>query len=131
MTPFYISPNNEICMKKIVKLYKTLSDSSRLRILKLIENDELCVCEITEILGLATSTVSKHLSILSDSNLIKHRKDGRWINYQLNYNIENNYYKSILITTLQNLDKDEVVLKDKDKLLMVDRMRICGINNES
>ena len=54
-------------MRKLSKTFQALSDTNRIRILKIFEQRSLCVCEITEILKLANSTVSKHLSILRDA----------------------------------------------------------------
>ena len=70
-------------MRELVKVFKALSDSNRIRILKMLEVRPLCVCEITEVLKLATSTVSKHLSILRDAGYIIDQKEGKWVNYYL------------------------------------------------
>ena len=62
---------------------KALSEPNRVRMLLALRGGELCVCQITELFGLAPSTVSKHLSILFQAGLVASRKDGRWIYYQL------------------------------------------------
>ena len=62
---------------------KALSDPGRVRILLALRRGELCVCQITELFGLATSTVSKHLSILHQAGLILSRKAERWVYYRL------------------------------------------------
>jgi len=64
-------------------LTKALSDPNRVRILLALKSGELCVCQITELFGLATSTVSKHLSILNHAGLIQSRKTERWVYYRL------------------------------------------------
>ncbi len=64
-------------------LTKALSDPGRVRILLSLRRGELCVCQITELFGLATSTVSKHLSILHHAGLIRSRKAERWVYYRL------------------------------------------------
>ena len=66
-------------MRDFLDITNALADESRLRILLALDGRQLCVCQITELLGLATSTVSKHLSILKQARLIESRKDGRWI----------------------------------------------------
>ena len=71
------------------QIFKALSDKSRLRILKMLQRKSLCVCEITEILKLETSTASKHLSILRDAGLIIDEKDKKWINYRINRHCDN------------------------------------------
>jgi ArsR family transcriptional regulator, arsenate/arsenite/antimonite-responsive transcriptional repressor len=115
-----------IIMRPILKLFKALSDSNRLRILKMLEIKPLCVCEITEILDLANSTVSKHLSILRDADLILDEKDGKWVNYELNKSIEENVKKQVLSLIKTTLTEDDVILMDVEKVKLVDRNNICG-----
>jgi len=62
---------------------KALSDSTRLKILYLLSNDELCVCEIISALDKPQSSISHHLNILKNLGFIKGRKDGIWIHYSL------------------------------------------------
>jgi len=70
-------------MREFMNLTKALADETRIRALLALRKGELCVCQITELFGLAPSTVSKHLSILFQAGLVKSRKDGRWMYYQL------------------------------------------------
>lgn len=65
------------------KILKALSDPTRLKIIYLLQERELCVCEIMHALEKPQSTVSHHLNILKNACLIKWRKDGIWIHYQL------------------------------------------------
>lgn len=68
-----------------MNITKALSDENRIRILMALHaQDELCVCNINEMLELAPSTVSKHLFLLKNARLVKVRKDGRWMYYCLN-----------------------------------------------
>jgi DNA-binding transcriptional ArsR family regulator len=62
---------------------RALSDANRVRVLLALRQGELCVCRIIELLQLAPSTVSKHLSILKQAGLIESRKEGRWMHYRL------------------------------------------------
>jgi ArsR family transcriptional regulator, arsenate/arsenite/antimonite-responsive transcriptional repressor len=62
---------------------KALADENRLRLVLALRAGELCVCQLTELLGLAMSTVSKHLSILYQAGLLNARKEGRWMYYSL------------------------------------------------
>ncbi len=67
-------------MNKFLKQTKALADGSRLRIIAaLTRHSELCVCQVTELLGLATATVSRHISMLQNAGLVEYRKDGRWV----------------------------------------------------
>jgi len=70
-------------MQRLLSVTKALADRNRLRALVALGRGELCVCQITELLGLAPSTVSKHLSILQQAGLVASRKEGRWIHYRL------------------------------------------------
>jgi ArsR family transcriptional regulator, arsenate/arsenite/antimonite-responsive transcriptional repressor len=70
-------------MRPVLNLTKAFADESRLRLLLALKGGELCVCQLTELLGLAPSTVSKHLSILAQAGLVCSRKEGRWIYYSL------------------------------------------------
>jgi ArsR family transcriptional regulator len=62
---------------------KALAHPVRLRILALLRGGELCVCQITEVLGLAPSTISEHLSLLRRAGIIMERKEGKWVFYGL------------------------------------------------
>ena len=62
---------------------RALADESRVRTLLALKQGELCVCQITEILDLAPSTVSKHMALLRQARLVDSRKEGRWIYYRL------------------------------------------------
>lgn len=66
-----------------VEVFKAVADSCRLRILKLLKEGELCVCEIMAALKKPQSSTSHHLSILKEAGLVKERRDGKWSYYRL------------------------------------------------
>lgn len=70
-------------MKSFLKVMKTLSDPSRVKIMKMLQHREMCVCEIQAALSVAQSTASKHLQILEDAGLITSKKEGLWVNYRV------------------------------------------------
>ncbi len=70
-------------MKDFLNITKALADENRLRMLMALQAGEVCVCQITELMGLAMSTVSKHLSVLYQAGLVNARKEGRWMYYSL------------------------------------------------
>ena len=70
-------------MRELMAVTKALADESRVRILLAVRGGELCVCQIVELLQLAPSTVSKHMSILKQARLVESRKEGRWMFYRL------------------------------------------------
>lgn len=65
------------------RLFKALADETRLRILKLLEVREMCVCEVMVALALTQPTASHHLGILENARLVKDRKEGKWVFYSL------------------------------------------------
>jgi ArsR family transcriptional regulator len=71
-------------LARSVRTYKALAHPVRLRLLAMLEDGELCVCQMTAATGLAASTVSAHLSDLKSAGLLVERKDGRWVNYTWN-----------------------------------------------
>jgi ArsR family transcriptional regulator len=70
-------------MKEIARLFKSLSDETRLRILNLLTYGELCVCDLMEVLSLPQSTISRHIAYLKNAGLVKSRREGVWIYYSL------------------------------------------------
>jgi len=75
-------------MDEMIEIFKTLSDMTRIRILNLLTQGELCVCDIMNVLSLPQSTISRHLAILKTSGLISSRKEGLWHYYKLNQDSE-------------------------------------------
>lgn len=70
-------------MKSFVKAAKALGDPARVVLLKVLERKPLCVCEATAVLGLAQSTVSKHLKVLEEAGLVDWEREGAFVNYRL------------------------------------------------
>ena len=70
-------------MREFMRITKALADENRVRVLLALKAGELCVCQISELCGLAPSTISKHLSILYHAGLIESRKEERWVYYRL------------------------------------------------
>jgi ArsR family transcriptional regulator, arsenate/arsenite/antimonite-responsive transcriptional repressor len=69
-------------MRELMAVIKALADENRVRILMAVQGRELCVCQIVELLGLAQSTVSKHMAILHQARLVESRKESRWMFYR-------------------------------------------------
>lgn len=70
-------------VKKQSNFFKALADGTRLKILKLLEVREMCVCEIMVALDLTQPTASHHLGLLENAGLVKDRKEGKWVFYSL------------------------------------------------
>jgi DNA-binding transcriptional ArsR family regulator len=69
-------------VRHFINAAKALGDTNRVRVLLALRGRELCVCQIVELLELAPSTVSKHMSILKQAYLVESRKSGRWVHYR-------------------------------------------------
>jgi ArsR family transcriptional regulator len=90
----------------------------------MLQKKSLCVCEIKDVLKLATSTVSKHLSILREAGLIVDWKDGKWINYKINPEPDSLVANALLYTQLQ-IEDDETIKNDRKLISCVDRNVLC------
>lgn len=112
-------------MKSHLKVLKALSDKNRLRIMKMLEARPMCVCEITAVLNLAPSTVSKHLSLLYEAELIEDRKEGRWVNYSLPSKSLIPFVSEMLQLLRRSLKDDPEVSADLEKAKKVNRVELC------
>ncbi len=117
-------------MDKVLILLKGLADRNRLRILfALIEFDELCACQITELLQVSGATASRHLSILVSTGLLESRKDGRWVYYRLSSPDKDQKDLKQLVKWLKNAVKNSSdVTEDHRALLTIiamDKEEIC------
>lgn len=96
-----------------VAVVKALADLNRLRVMWLLnEKKELCVCQITEVLGLATPTVSKHMAILHNAGLVNSRKESRWVYYSYGKQAFQKEVKMFIQWTMNG--HDEMIAKDKE-----------------
>ena len=114
-------------MKSTTRVTKALADVQRVRILQLLEKGELCVCQIIEVLGLAPSTVSKHLSLLSSAGLVEMRKDGRWAYYRLPDGDGPDSVRPLLEWLRQTLKDDVIIEQDRALLKQVLTLDQCDV----
>jgi ArsR family transcriptional regulator len=111
-------------MKQFIRVMKALSEPNRVKIIKMLTEKELCVCEMTALLGLAQPTVSKHLKVLEDAGMVVFWKQGSWVNYRLAPGDDSLYAKAMLALLRDWLQEDEEIRKILKELPMVDRERI-------
>jgi ArsR family transcriptional regulator len=114
-------------MREFIKVMKALSDPNRVKMIKLLQRRVLCVCEIKEALGLAQSTVSRHLKILEDAGLITYSKEGLWVNYRLADGAKNPYVSSLLGNLRHWLEEDVEIEALVAKLSEIHRETVCGV----
>lgn len=129
----YNSPSNEMrCCVRLAKIFKALSDPSRVRALCALQDNELCVCQIVELLGLAASTVSKHMSILANAELVESTKKGRWVYYRQGQ-VGVTQLGLVLGVLPQLADKETQVQQDRETLkeiLKLDPETLCRLQSE-
>ena len=109
-----------------LRVTKALADLQRVRILMLLQGGELCVCQIMEVLGLAPSTVSKHLSLLNAAGLVDARKAGRWAYYRLPHGAAQAAIRPLLQWLRTSLRHDDGT---KDDVLRLRRVVACAPEN--
>ena len=100
-------------MNELANIFKALSDETRLRIVKLLEQGELCVCDIVAALDMVQPKVSFHLSALKGAGFLKDRKQGRWTHYSLN---DNDLFRRMLLLSVCERVSREAVREDRTRL---------------
>ena len=111
-------------MKSFVKVMKALSDPNRVKIIKLLQQKFMCVCELQAALKLAQPTVSKHLKILEEAGLVDYKKEGLWVNYFL-ANGKSSPYAASMLGNLQHwLDEDSEIAELLKKAAFISRADI-------
>ena len=93
-------------MKTFLRVMKALSDPNRVRVVKLLEDRALCVCEIQKVLGLAQPTVSSHMKILEDAGLVNKERQGTWMIYSQAVESESPYILTMLTEVKGWLNED-------------------------
>ena len=112
-----------------MNIVKALGDENRVRALLALRTSELCVCQIIELLGLAPSTVSKHMSILKQARLVDTRKSGRWVFYRLAGNDSGPVIQEVIAWVCKSLAGDTSVRRDEHRLqdvLKLDLTVLCS-----
>ena len=115
-------------MRDFLNITKALADENRLRILMALQEGEICVCQITELMGLAMSTVSKHLSILYQAGLVSARKEGRWMYYSLPEKGTPTAAREAVAWVRRSLEGNERIAEDAKrmkKVLAMDLSELC------
>ena len=106
-------------MREFMAITKALADETRVRVLLALQRGELCVCQIVELTGLATSTMSKHMSILKQARLVESRKEGRWMYYRLADAEVPELVRRTVEWVADSLARDPKVLGDKKRLATI------------
>jgi ArsR family transcriptional regulator, arsenate/arsenite/antimonite-responsive transcriptional repressor len=119
-------------MRDLVKVYKVLSDESRLRVLNLLLERACCVCEVMQALDISQSKASRILSALYDVGFLKLRKDGLWSLYSLDWDGMEADLKTIVEAATGAFKGNKIMIKDRERLRKAERLgpgcvrKICG-----
>ena len=100
-------------MKDLVTIFKALSDETRLRIIKLLEQGELCVCDIVAAFDMIQPKVSFHLAALKAAGFLKDRKEGKWMHYKID---DSDLFKRLLILSVIEKIPEETLKDDRKRL---------------
>jgi ArsR family transcriptional regulator len=112
-------------MKSFLKVMKALSDANRVKIIKLLQQKMMCVCELQGALKIAQPTVSKHLKILEEAGLVDYVKDGLWVNYFLADGKASPYASSVLGNLKHWLEEDPEIAELVKKVPFLNREELC------
>ncbi len=110
-------------------LAKALGDENRVRILMILRDEPLCVCQLTALLDLAPSTTSKHLSILRQAQLIECIKSGRWVYYKLPVKPANKSIAKALQWVVESLADDSRIEEDANRLIEILKEEKLGLES--
>ena len=114
-------------MRQYLRVMKAVADGTRVKILKMLQQRELCVCEMRAVLGISQPSVSRHLRLLEDADLVRSQKDGMWNNFRLTRPEESSPYARVVLENLRQwLGDDPDVQSVLEQANVVDRTT-CGI----
>ena len=112
-------------MQPFIQIMKALGDPNRVKIVKMLQERSLCVCEIVAALEIAQSRVSKHLKVLEEAGIVSSVKDGLWVNYYLTDGRESPYTAVLLGNLRHWLNEDPGVAELMARLPGIDRQNVC------
>jgi len=109
-------------MRELTKLFKALSDETRIRILKILMERECCVCELMQALGISQTRASRNLSILEDAGLVRSRRDGLWVTHYLDEAGMKEYAAEVVELVNKALEGNELATQDRERLRKAGRV---------
>ena len=103
-------------MRELVRVSKALADENRIRMLKLLLEKDICVCEMHEIISISHSQVSRNLKMLFDAGFLKRWHEGKCVVYEADRTNSNKYCKALIDVLADFFNDNEVLLRDREKL---------------
>jgi DNA-binding transcriptional ArsR family regulator len=114
-------------LREYEMVMKAVADPTRVRILKVLEAGEMCVCQIVAVLDLSQSTISKHLFLLKMAGLVRERQEKKWVHYALNGPGGTPYARKILHCLKGWLENDPVIARDRKREALARRLGPAAI----
>jgi len=96
-------------------LFRALADPTRLRLINLMADQEICVCYFIDVIGAPQPKISRHLAYLRRAEIVSARREGKWMHYRLTVP-EDSHAAAILKTTIQALGEDKDMKRDRERL---------------
>lgn len=118
----YGHDSRRIEMRQLVQALKAVSDPTRLRMIKLLQVRELCVCQLMQALDMRQSRVSRHLAILREAGLVSDSRDGQWVTYSLDHESFNDYSIPVLEFLAGVAEDEKTTLRDRAALTKAARV---------
>jgi ArsR family transcriptional regulator len=106
-----------IYLQELETFFLALADKTRLRLLNLMREEEICVCFFTEVLGESQPKISRHLAYLRNAGLVEARRDGKWMHYRI-IEPENDLARRVLREALDGLKEQDEMRQDYEKLFL-------------
>ncbi len=103
-------------MRELVRVSKALADENRIRMLKLLLEKDICVCEMREIISISHSQVSRSLKMLMDAGFLKRWREGKCVVYEADRDNSSRYCRTLLDTLVDSFNDSEAVSKDRERL---------------
>ncbi|HEX6278750.1 MAG TPA: metalloregulator ArsR/SmtB family transcription factor [Pyrinomonadaceae bacterium] len=99
-------------LREMETMFQALADKTRLRLMNLMSDEEVCVCFFTEVLGDSQPKISRHLAYLRNADLVEARRDGKWMHYSIKWP-DDEGMRSVLRATLLALEENRDMQADK------------------
>ena len=113
-------------MEQIAKVFKALSDETRLRILNILLQRECCVCEVMQALDISQTRASRNLNILHDSGFVKAKRNGMWVLYSVNIQDMPEQYMLLIDVMKKSLENSLEAKNDRERLKKAKRVLLNG-----
>jgi ArsR family transcriptional regulator len=113
-------------MRNFIKVMKALRDPNRVKIVKMLQHGELCVCEIQKVLRVSQPAVSKHLKILQEAGFLNSRKDRLWVCYRLDDGSSSPYVATVLGNLKYWLEETPEITEITKRLPEIRRANLCS-----